>query len=167
MGQLIGGIMVEDDFTREAFEEISEDERTQILANAKVVSALKNQTGKFGTIRVGEEDVRFRLGISKKLRTTLSLLKSKISVSEPGTTELDSTMYNVLSHLCVDEPWTDWKTWSVYDDTADVGALDILLEVMTQIKDHIEDVKSFRGKPRRINAVEDLQVPVVPPKGSP
>jgi len=154
--------MVEDNFVEEAFEEISQDERAKILANARVVAALKGKTETFGSIRVGEEDIRFRLSISKGLRKKMALYKSKASVGEPEMKELNSLLYDLLSALCVDDPWTEPKTWSVYDDGADIGALDILLEMMKQVKAHMVDLKDFRGGGRRITPVADLQVPVRP-----
>lgn len=160
--------MVEvDNFVEEAFSEISDDEKSRILSNSRVLSALKGKSTSVGTIQIGEEVVSFKLSVSKKLRNKMALFKSKASVKEPSMDELNSLMYNLLAALCIDDPWDKWQTWSVYDDTADVGAMEILTSMMRQVRDHIEDVKDFRRRPGRITPVEDLQIPVPPTRERP
>jgi hypothetical protein len=152
--------MVEDNFVEEAFGEISEDERSRILSNARVVTALKGKSTSIGSIKIGEEDVKFRLSVNKALRRKMGLYKAKAATVDPSMDELNSLMYDLLSSLCVEEPWNKWVTWSVYDDSADIGAMEVLLEMMKQVMAHLEDVKDFRRRRGRITPVEDLQVPV-------
>jgi len=156
--------MVEDNFVEEAFGEISEDERSRILANTQVLSALKARSQSVGVIPIGSVTVRFKLSVSKSLRKKMALYKSKSAVKDPSMDELNSLMYDLLASLCLDDPWTDWKTWSVYDDTADIGAMDVLLEMMKQVMGHMEDVRDFRRGRGRITPVQDLQVPVRAPQ---
>ena len=154
--------MVEDKFVEEAFGEISEDERSKIMANAQVVTALSTKSPSVGTIRIGDVPIRFKLSVSKSLRNKMGLYKAKSATKDPSMDELNALMYDLLASLCVDSPWNEWKTWSVYDDTADIGAMDVLLEIMKQVMSHIEDVKDFRRGRGRITPIEDLQVPVRP-----
>lgn len=159
--------MVEDNFVKEAFEEISEDEQSKILANARVLSALKGKSASIGTVKIGDEVVKFRLSVSKSLRKKMALYKTRASNSEPDMEDLNNLLYDLLSALCVEEPWNQWKTWSVYDDKADIGAMEVLLEMMKQVFGHMEDVKDFRRGRGRITPVEDLSVPVRPSTSGP
>lgn len=152
--------MVEDNFVEETFAEITADETAQILANAKVVSALKGKSAVLGTIKIGEEDIRFKLTVSKKLRRKMELYKKRAEDKEPDMNSINTLMYDLLSSLCIDEPWTNWKTWSVYDEDADAGAMEVLFEMLGQVKGHMEDVKDFRGRAGRITTVKNMQVPV-------
>lgn len=152
--------MVEDNFVEETFAEITADETAQILANAKVVSALKGKSAVLGTIKIGEEDIRFKLTVSKKLRRKMELYKKRAEDKEPDMNSINTLMYDLLSSLCIDEPWTNWKTWSVYDEDADAGAMEVLFEMLGQVKGHMEDVKDFRGRAGRITPVKNMQVPV-------
>lgn len=143
MGKLVGEVM--GDFVEEAFAEISEDEVKRIKADSRIQAALRSRAPSIGTIMVGEAEVKFRLSISKKLRRKLSIYKSKIGVETPGLDEVETILYDVLSSLCTEEPWTSWQYWSVYDDSVeDVGAQEVLMSMLKQINAHMEDVKNFR-----------------------
>ena len=133
------------DFVEEAFAEISEDEVKRIKADSRVQAALRSKKPSIGTLMVGEEAVKFRLSISKRLRRKLSLYKSKIGDTTPGLEETETILYDVLSSLCTEDPWTSWQYWSVYDDsTEDFGAQEVLMLMLKQINSHMEDVKNFR-----------------------
>ena len=147
---------VKDTFVEEGFEEISQDERAKILSNDRVVSALKGKSTSIGVTKIGDEVIKFHLSVGKKLRSKMVLYKSKASSQEPSVAELNTIMYDLLSSLCIDEPWNKWQTWSVYDDDADIGAMDVLLDMMKQVKGHMEDVKDFRRGSGRITPVEGL-----------
>jgi hypothetical protein len=138
----------EDDFVKEAYKEISDDERQKILSNARVVKALRSKSPTYGSMKIGEEDVRFRLSINKKLRRKLSIYKTRIADTNPSLKETEFILYDILSSLCPDEPWDSKETWSVYDDQADdQGAQEILLEMIKEVNSHAEDVKNFRRIP--------------------
>lgn len=135
----------DEDFVNEAFEEISQMERDEILRNDRVSSALKSGCATYGTIRVGETDVRFRVSINKKLRRKLSGYRSmKESIKDATVEKMEDMVYDIISYLCVDEPWTSKRVWAIYDDIAEVGADEILVQMLQQINSHIEDVKNFR-----------------------
>ena len=142
MGYLVGESM--GDFVEEAFAEISEEEQQRIRADSRVVEALRSRNPSIGIVNIGTIPVKFRLSISKKLRRKLALYKSKIGDSEPTMDEVDQVLYDLLSSLSIEEPWNDWKTWSVFDDSSDEGAQEILMQMLKQINSHMEDVKNFR-----------------------
>ena len=134
------------DFVEEAFAEISEEEQQRIRADSRVVEALRSRNPSIGIVNIGTIPVKFRLSISKKLRRKLALYKSKIGDNEPTMDEIDAVLYDLLSSLSVEEPWNDWKTWSVFDDSSEEGAQEILMQMLQQINSHMEDVKNFRRK---------------------
>lgn len=137
----MGGI-VEDDFVKQAYAEISEQERDAIVANERVKNILRSRSIATDVLKVGDEEIRFRLTINKKMRKQVALFKT-MSAEEV----LDKPLYETVSALCTDAPWTDWKTWAIVDEEAeDTSVLDILLLMVAKITEHMEDVKSFRGK---------------------
>lgn len=133
------------DFVEEAYQEITEEERQKILADARVITALKARSDTCGVVNIGDVVVKFRLSINKKLRRKLQLYKNRIGDSQPGVFEAEDILYDIISSLCIEEPWNSYATWSVYDDEAvDTGAADILTSMLAQINSHAEDVKNFR-----------------------
>lgn len=135
-----------DEFVEQAFSEISEMEREEIRRNSRVIAALKARTDKRGEVTVGEEKIRFRITLNKKLRRKLSLYRNmKDEIAAGPVEKTEDMLYDIISSLCVDEPWTNPKTWSVYDDEAeDFGAEFVLIEMVGQIGKHAEDLKTFR-----------------------
>lgn len=133
------------DFVEEAYHEIDEDERKRIRSDSKVIGALRSKKVSVGKIPVGETEVEFRLSINKKLRRKLAYYKSQIGTSEPTVEKVEMILYELLSSLSTEDPWTSWATWSVYDDDAEeYGAQEVLMVMLKQINAHMEDVKNFR-----------------------
>ncbi len=135
-----------DDFVEKAFEEISESEREEIRRNERVASALRAKSDKRGEVKIGEETIRFRITVNKKLRRKLSMYRTmKDKIANGPVENLERVLYDIVSSLCVDAPWTDIKTWEVYDDEAeDYGAEVILVDMLNQISKHAEELKTFR-----------------------
>jgi len=84
--------------------------------------------------------------VNKKLRRKLSLYRTrKDEFTDAPVEKMEMILYDMISSLCVDEPWTSAKTWCVYDDEAeDNGAQEIFTIMLKQISAHVEDVKNFR-----------------------
>lgn len=141
--------MAQDPFVDEAFSEISEDERATILSHEKVVAALRSRSGSVGEIVCGDTTIKFRLSVNKKLRRKLALYKTRSDdLATAPIEKSEIILYDIISSLCVEEPWTSPKTWSVYDDDAEnYGAQEILTDMLKQITTHMEGVKNFRGVP--------------------
>lgn len=137
--------MAQDPFVDNAFSEISEEEREEIKTNSRVVAALRSKSDSVGTITCGDETIKFRLSINKKLRKKLSVYKThKDDIQNASLEQTEIILYDIISSLCLEEPWTSPKTWSVYDDEAEVGVEEILIKMLSQINSHMEDVKNFR-----------------------
>jgi hypothetical protein len=142
-----------DDFVEEAFSEITEMERKQIEGDAKVKTAIQSRSSLYGNIDLNGIVVKFRLTINKRLRKKLLRYKSKIDSGNADISDSENVLYDILSSVCVEPPWTNWKTWSVFDDNSEeVGAQEVLTTVMQQIRGHVEDVKNFRGVQRGADA---------------
>ena len=130
------------DFVEEAFAEIPELERKEILSNERVRSLIIQKTSKISEKVYGTTTLRFRTSISKKMRKRLSKAKENLEGDE-----MDEFLYGTLAMLCVDEPFTDWKTWAVYDDELSedgVGALEIFTDLLMEVKSQTESIKGFR-----------------------
>jgi hypothetical protein len=146
-----------DDFVEEAFSEITEMERKQIEGDAKVKTAIQSRTQLYGNIDLNGINVKFRLTINKRLRKKLMHYKTNIDAGKTDIMESEKVLYDILSSLSVEQPWSNWKTWSVFDDNAEeVGAQDVLTDMMRQIRSHVEDVKNFRGVQRGADAPTEM-----------
>ena len=129
-------------FVEEAFAEIPEIERKEILANEKVRSLISQKSGRISEKVYGDFPLRFRTSITKKLRNRLTKAKSNLEGEE-----MDEFLYGTLALMCVDKPWTDWKTWSVYDNEIPedgIGAFDIFTDILLEVKTQTESLKGFR-----------------------
>lgn len=135
----------QEEFVKEAFEEISVDERQRIKSDARVVEAIRSKTANVGSITLGTQVIRFRLFPNKKIRRQLALYKTRIDANEQmSPDEMDKITYETVASLCMEQPWNMWETWSVFDDESEVSAQEVLVDMMKAIRSHIEDVKSFR-----------------------
>ncbi len=141
--------ITEEPFVKQAFKEVDLMEQDKIASNEKVRQLLANQQSVYGTYDVGNIPIRFKLFLSKKLRHKLMKMQADLSdnQTEDGLAQSEEVMYYVLSQICVDEPFTDEKTWKYIDDTSEtVGVQKIFLDIMAVIASSAEDVKNFRGK---------------------
>ena len=136
--------MVEDKFVEEAFAEITEQEKETIRADARVVAALKSKSSSVGSITVGEVEIKFSLAINKRLRRKLAYYQANTRDRELAIPEVEALMYDLLSSFCIEEPWNKPSTWEVYDESADLGAEEILVSIIQRINAHMEDVRNFR-----------------------
>jgi hypothetical protein len=129
-------------FVEEAFEEIPDLERKEILANEKVRSLISQKSARVSEKTYGNCTIKFRTSINKKLRSRLIKAKSHLEGDE-----MDEFLYGTLAHLCVDTPWNNWKTWSVYDNELPedgIGAFEIFTDLLMEVKNQTESIKGFR-----------------------
>lgn len=129
-------------FVEESFEEIPELERQEILKNEKVRSLITQKSAQISEKVYGTVTIRFRTSINKKLRNRL--IQSKTSLAGG---DMDEFLYGTLAMMCVDEPWTSWKTWAVYDEELPedgIGALEIFTDILVEVKNQTESIKGFR-----------------------
>lgn len=134
-----------DDFVEEAYSEITEMERKQIENDATVKAAIQSKSELYGYIPLNGINVKFRLTINKRLRKKLLHYKADIDSGKTDVASAETVLYDLLSSLSVEPPWTSWKTWSVFDDNSEeVGAQDVLTSMMQQIRGHVQAVKDFR-----------------------
>ena len=129
-------------FVEDAFEEIPDLERKEILANEKVRSLITQKSSRISEKVYGDVTIRFRTSITKALRRRLVKAKSSLEGDK-----MDEFLYGTLAMMCVDAPWNDWKTWSVYDDELPedgVGAFEVFTDVLTEVKNQTESIKGFR-----------------------
>ena len=129
-------------FVEESFDEIPDLEKKEILANEKVRSLISQKSGRISEKAYGNCIIKFRTSISKKLRSRLVKAKAHLEGEE-----MDEFLYSTLAYLCVDSPWNNWKTWSVYDNELSeegIGAFEIFTDLLTEVKNQTESIKGFR-----------------------
>jgi len=129
-------------FVEESFDEIPDLEKQKILADEKVRLLISQKSARISDKKYGDVTIRFRTSITKKLRTRLS--KAKSHLEGEG---MDEFLYGTLALLCIDSPWTDWKTWSVYDNELPedgIGAFEIFTDILMEVKNQTESIKGFR-----------------------
>lgn len=130
------------DFVEEAFGEIDQQEREETLRNEKVRSLLTQRSARISEKNYGDVTIRFRTSITKRLRARLSKISPNIKQEE-----MNQFLYETLALMCVDEPFTSWKTWAVYDEELDeggVGAFEILTDILVEVKSQTESIRGFR-----------------------
>ena len=129
-------------FVEESFDEIPDLEKKEILANEKVRSLISQKSSRISEKTYGNCTIKFRTSISKKLRSRLVKAKAHLEGEE-----MDEFLYSTLAYLCVDAPWNNWKTWSVYDNELPedgIGAFEIFTDLLTEVKNQTESIKGFR-----------------------
>ena len=136
------------DFVSDSFKELDDIEKQQLDANENVKKLIVG-TGEFGVIPYAGTDIRYRKVLSKSLRHKVAknkLIMGDLSDDEESVSKIEKMMYEVLSELCVDSPFNDWKTWAYIDEMAkDSGVvLQIFTILMQKIGEASEDDKDFR-----------------------
>jgi len=129
-------------FVEETFAEIPELEKQEILKNEKVRALITQKSARISEKMYGNVTIRFRTSVTKKLRKRLVQAKPSIAGDE-----MDEFLYKTLALLCVDSPWNDWKTWTVYDEELPedgVGAFEIFTDILVEVKNQTESIKGFR-----------------------
>jgi len=130
-------------FVEEAFAEIPEMERQEILANEKVRSLILQKSTRISEKVYGSVSIKFRTSINKKLRKRLVQAKKSLEV-EDG---MDDFLYETLALICVEAPFDNSKMWRVYDEEQPedgIGALEIFTDMIGEISRQTEMVKGFR-----------------------
>jgi predicted metalloendopeptidase len=68
-----------------------------------------------------------------------------VEIQEVDIIQVQRPMYEVMADLCLEEPWTDWKTWAAFDVRTGAGPK-ILDQIMQKIAPEEGRIKTFRGK---------------------
>ena len=141
--------VIETEFVKEAFAEITEMENREFSANEKIRKLLSGKDEKYASVMFGEVEIRFLPFVGKRLRHKMILAKKEIDAStesESGLARTEQLLYDTLGALCVDEPFNNWKTWAYIDEKGDgIGGVQrIFLLIMSELGKYNEDVKNFR-----------------------
>ena len=138
----------EDQFVKDAFDEISEMDKQRLSADESVRKAIVSQEIKDGVINFGGAEIHFRLFLSKRMRHQMLLVKARLedASAEENLTVSERSMYELLGSLCINHPWNDWQTWAYIDEMSpNTGGVQmIFLQIMSAIAQATEDVKNFR-----------------------
>jgi len=139
----------EEDFVKEAYAEITEMEKKAIEGNAKIQQLLSGkEEKKYALIHYGGVEIRFKPFVGRQLRHKMMKAKKELVGVEPEDSliKTEHLLYTILGELCVDEPFNDWKTWSIIDEKGDSigGVQRIFMLIMAEIGRYNEDVKNFR-----------------------
>lgn len=122
-----------------------------------ILSDLNKRTRKISfTNGMSRVDIRIKSHIPKSVQLEILRIRKETANQEEDEddSEEDSLfksnvpMYYILSGLCLDEPWTDWKQWALLDEgTADLdgGVVPkVFEEIVTEISKLPEKIKKFR-----------------------
>jgi hypothetical protein len=139
----------ENEFVKQAFEEISEMENREFESNEKIRKLLSGKDEKYASVMFGEVEIRFNPFVGKRLRHKMMQAKKEIdkdTTSESGLAKSERLLYDTLGSLCVDDPFDNWKTWAYIDEKGDgIGGVQrIFLLIMSELGKYNEDVKNFR-----------------------
>lgn len=95
-----------------------------------------------------QEELMAVLAQAREKAEALGIDPSKVRTN---TLALQKPMYEILADLCLEEPWTDWRTWAVIDKGvrghfkgSGMGPV-MIHKIFRKINETQEDLKNFRG----------------------
>ena len=138
-----------ENFVEDAFSEIPEMVKATLDADLRVKSLLSGQVDSFELLKYGDTEIRFKTYLSKKLRHSISRVRTQLDASTDENTIsiVEKTMYEILGQLCIDEPFNKWETWAYIDEKSTKGGVQgIFIEIMSKISKSVDDVRTFRNK---------------------
>jgi hypothetical protein len=135
--------MLDDERAKLAPEKIASFEATEAMkAMLAVPEKTDDSVYEFGTLKIKHH--RF---LTKRLRLVMGQLQTKIKNAPDPIAEQDSLIYQMLSEMSTEPPWTDPEAWRYVDLKFDDGRIyTIFFSLVMKMGGDEETLKDFRRK---------------------
>ena len=95
----------------------------------------------------GNLKIRHHRFLTKRLRLLMGQIQNRIKVASDPMTEQDSLVYQMLSEMCVENPWNSAEAWKYVDLTSNDGRVYLIFfELMMKMGGDESSLKDFRRK---------------------
>ena len=89
--------------------------------------------------------IRHHRFLTKRLRFLMGQIRNRMKVSEDPLNEQDSLVYQMLSEMCIDEPWNDSDAWRYSDLRFKDGRVFLIFfDLMMKMGGDESSLKDFR-----------------------
>lgn len=130
-----------------AKKELDEMIGSESTQSSKVAEFLSQEpSSRTKTVKWGDMTIKIRGYLTRKVRFDIASIDKhmdKMDVESLAT--IEGKIYNVLSELCIEEPFNNPETWREIDNKTGC-VFDFMNEVITNAYAPRDDVKSFRKK---------------------
>jgi hypothetical protein len=115
--------------------------RKQILEQDETIRKMVlSAKDRYKIVKIGETEIRIRPTIPRDVRKEIE----KITKSDSGVEESEHLMYDLISKMCLDDPFDKADTWE-YIDNETGSVMSFLADVYRTALDTEAAIKSFRG----------------------
>jgi hypothetical protein len=116
------------------------EERKKILEGDEVVRKLiLSSKERYKVVKIGETDVRIRPTIPRDVRREIE----KITKEDSSVEESEVLMYELISKMCLDDPFDKPSTWEYIDDQTG-QVMEFLASIYKEALSTESQIKSFR-----------------------
>jgi hypothetical protein len=135
--------MLDDERAKLAPEKVAAFEATEAMkAMLAVPEKMDDSVYEFGGLKIKHH--RF---LTKRLRLVMGQLQTKLKTAENPIVEQDSLVYQMLSEMCMEAPWTDPDAWKYTDLKFNDGRVYLIFcELMLKMGGDESSLKDFRRK---------------------
>ena len=135
--------MLDDERAKLAPEKVAAFESTEAMKAMLAEPEKKDESVyEFGALKI-----RHHRFLTKRLRLIMGQLKAKLKNAEDPIAEQDSLVYQMLSEMCMEAPWTDPDAWRYTDSKFNDGRVYLIFcELMLKMGGDENSLKDFRRK---------------------
>ena len=138
--------MLDDERAKLAPEKVAAFEATDAMkAMLAVPEKMDDSVYEFGGLKIKHH--RF---LTKRLRLLMGQIQARLKAATDPLAEQDSFIYQVLSEMCIEQPWIDPEAWKYVDLKFNDGRVYLIFsELMLTMGGDEATLKDFRRKSGR------------------
>lgn len=123
----------------ELSQKLTEERQKMLESDERVRKMILSSKERYKIVTIGETDVRIRPTIPRDVRRQIE----KITKSDSSVEDSEVLMYELISRMCLDDPFDKADTWEFVDNETGT-AMTILADIYRAALDTEAEIKSFR-----------------------
>lgn len=124
---------------QELSQKLTEERQKMLEADERVRKMILSSKERYKIVTIGETDVRIRPTIPRDVRRQIE----KITKSDSSVEDSEVLMYELISRMCLDDPFDKPDTWE-YIDNETGQAMEFLAMIYKEALSTESEIRDFR-----------------------
>lgn len=124
---------------QELSQKLTEERQKMLEADERVRKMILSSKERYKIVTIGETDVRIRPTIPRDVRRQIE----KITKSDSSVEDSEVLMYELISRMCLDDPFDKPDTWE-YIDNETGQAMEFLALIYKEALSTESEIRDFR-----------------------
>jgi hypothetical protein len=124
---------------QELSQKLTEERQKMLESDERVRKMILSSKERYKVVTIGETEVRIRPTIPRDVRRQIE----KITKSDSSVEDSEVLMYELISRMCLDDPFDKADTWEFVDNETG-ECMSFLADIYKAALDTEANIKSFR-----------------------